>query len=145
MFLQFNPYYLCPRKAPKTIFMNKSILRTVFILCMVFSQSLSAITFYSGVKNLDVEDESKNFMSSNDVQTSFDERTGSLTITFWKNAKHIDINIKKDGRKYIEDKQDVVKGQQVVYQLSDFGEGIYVITTGSFQTGQVIETVVFHK
>ena len=82
-------------------------------------------------------------ISNADVSGTYTEATGSLELTFKKDAEHMDILIFKNGKVCEKDKKQYVsKDDTEVYQISDYGTGIYTVCTGRNGTLKIVGTIV---
>lgn len=70
-------------------------------------------------------------VSNSEVNGTYIKSTGSLELIYKKDIENMDILIFKNGMICEKDqKQNVLKGDTEVYQLSDYGTGVYTVCTG---------------
>lgn len=106
--------------------------------------TLSNLDMDARVKPYGIDDDEDVLKISNaDVSGTYTEATGSLEITFKKDAEHMDILIFKNGKVCEKDKkQNVSKDDTEIYQISDYGIGIYTVCTGRNGTLKIVGTIV---
>lgn len=82
-------------------------------------------------------------VSNSEVNGSYIKSTGSLELIYKKDIENMDILIFKNGMICEKDqKQNVLKGDTEVYQLSDYGTGVYTVCTGQQGNMEIVGTII---
>lgn len=83
-------------------------------------------------------------ISNSDVKGTFIPSEGALELTFKKDTDNMNIIIYKNGKICEQDqKREVLKNETEIYQISDYGSGVYTICSGQTGTIKIVGTIVY--
>ena len=113
----------------------------IFMICVVQFTFAQITPHTNGVNKGNTH-----VVSNSYINGTYDEATGALEMICKKDLEQLDILIYKNGKLCEkESNRNVKENDKMVYQLSDYGTGVFTICTENKKVLQVAGTIVCNE